>query len=57
VDDKTGRVRGWVLADLPGLLWIAAGPPIAGTVETPPPEGARIARVLVLGAEALAPPD
>ncbi len=56
-DEKSGRVRGWVLADLPGLLWIAGGPPIAGNAETAPPEGARIVRVLVLGAEALAPPD
>jgi hypothetical protein len=57
VDEKTGRVRGWVLADLPGLLWVATGPPLLGKADTPPPEGARVARVLVLGPEALAPPD
>jgi hypothetical protein len=59
VDEKTNRVRGWVLADLPGLLWVATGVPIAPAADgpTPPPEGARVARVLVLGAEALAPPD
>ena len=57
LDEKTGRVRGWVLADLPGLLWIPGGAPLAGTLETPPPEAARIGRVLIVGPEALAPPD
>jgi hypothetical protein len=71
--DKAGRVRGWVLADLPGVLWQAApgtsprAPLDAGdddrdagddaTRGPAPPAGAVVWRIAVLGAEELAQPD
>jgi hypothetical protein len=74
-DSKTGKVRGYVLADLPGVLWVPlpgrpapaprpvdAGDGEEGTADgdAPNPEvrpGALVWRVLVVGPEALAPPD
>ena len=48
-EPRTGRRLGFVLQDLPGVLFVPALP-AALAAETPPPT-ARVARILVVGAE------
>ena len=55
VTSRTGQPLGFVMADLPGVLFVAANP--ASRSRSAPPPGERIARIVVVGPEATAPED
>jgi hypothetical protein len=54
-DERTGAPIGWVLEDLPGVIWIPAG---AGSLaEDAPGDADRVARILIVGPERTSPSD
>jgi hypothetical protein len=55
VRDAGGTARGWMMSELPGVVFAPADPRLLRHDQPPP--GARIGKLVILGAESLAPPD